>query len=585
MTYRAVLGTRHVARLLAGTLTGRMPSGMVAVALVLWVTGNGGALATASTLAAVYGLTASITQPVKGRLMDRHGQTRVSAPAAVIASGSLFALPAIGPDGATWAVGAAVALAGIANPPLESGLRSLWPSVVTDPGQRRVIQALDTGSQGLMYVAGPLLATWLAAAFGADVALFAAGGFSLFGTAVVLTSTPSRAWRPDRDDDTAGGVGRGGPRPLLGAGLVLLCAGLAGIGVALGGLAVWAAGVAEAHATGWLTGVLPAAFSTGSFLGGLLFARLPRRAASGTQLAVTASLFAAGWLGLLAQPGPHVAIVAAALPGLFLTMVITSGFETVDTLAPASRATEAYAWLILAVGTGQATGTALAGRFAGDLLILSALPAAGAGAAFAVFVLARPVLGPRRRLGRHRRTSTPSSPSHPLTEGETFMPVKTSWTVIHSCGHEVTHNLADRAADRRAGFARWLEARDCSACWKAAREADTAAKEQWLAARRAEEQAAATEWAEQFGMPPLEGPERALAWGERSRFQLVTAAYTALVTEGSWAEEDWAVLEEKVRTIGRAGWWIDQREADANDLPELLTAATSDDVGTENPHR
>ncbi|WP_282695328.1 hypothetical protein [Streptomyces sp. CC208A] len=156
---------------------------------------------------------------------------------------------------------------------------------------------------------------------------------------------------------------------------------------------------------------------------------------------------------------------------------------------------------------------------------------------------------------------------------------------MHSCGHEVTHNLSDRAADRRAGFARWLEARDCSACWKAARDADTVAKEQWLAARRAEEQAAATEWAERFGMPPLEGSERALSWGERSRFALVTAAYTALVTEGNWTEEDWAVLEEKVRTIGHAGWWIDQREADANDLPELLDAATSDDIGTENPYR
>ncbi|MCX4985816.1 hypothetical protein [Streptomyces sp. NBC_00572] len=150
VTYQAVLGTRHVLRLLAGTLTGRMPSGMVAVSLVLWVTGGGGSLTTASTLAAVYGLTASVTQPVKGRLMDRYGQTRVSAPASVIASSSLLALPVIGPGGSTWAIGSAGALASLAAPPLESGLRSLWPSVVTDPGQRKVIQALDTGSQGLM---------------------------------------------------------------------------------------------------------------------------------------------------------------------------------------------------------------------------------------------------------------------------------------------------------------------------------------------------------------------------------------------------------------------------------------------------
>ncbi|MFG3348665.1 hypothetical protein ACGF1Z_26845 [Streptomyces sp. NPDC048018] len=165
------------------------------------------------------------------------------------------------------------------------------------------------------------------------------------------------------------------------------------------------------------------------------------------------------------------------------------------------------------------------------------------------------------------------------------MPVKTVWTVVHSCGHEVTHNLADRAADRRAGFARWLAGRECTECWKAARDADTAAREQWLAARRAEEQAAAAQWAEQFQMPPLEGPERALAWGERSRFQLVTAAYTSLVSEGTWDEADWAVLEEKIRTISRAGWWIDQRDAEGTDLPELLDAATSDDIGTENPYR
>ncbi|MFD5765353.1 MFS transporter [Streptomyces sp. NPDC127049] len=529
MTYRAVLGTRHVLRLLAGTLIGRMPSGMVAVSLILWITGGGESLTTASLLAALYGLTTSLTQPVKGRLMDRHGQTFVSAPAAVIASSSLLSLPVIGPGGSTWAIGAAVALAGLANPPLESGLRSLWPSVVTDPGQRKVIQALDTGSQGLMYVTGPLLATWLATAFGADAALAAAAALGLLGTIAVLTSAPSRAWRPG-PEETVEATRPAKRQKLASGGLALVCTGLAALGVSLGGLGVWAAAVAELHQTNWLTGVLPAAFSTGSFLGGLFFARLGRRATPATQLACTAALFAAGWLGLLVQPGPQAAIVAAALPGLFLTMVITCGFETIDALAPVSRTTEAYSWLILAVGTGQAAGTVLASRLADHLLGLSALPAASAVLAAAVFALSRPVLGPRRRPGRHRRTPTRSRT--PLDEGESFMPVKTIWTVIHSCGHEVAHNLSDRAADRRAGFARWLAGRECSDCWKAARDADTVAKEQWLAARRAEEQAAAAQWAEQFDMPPLEGPERALAWGERSRFQLVTAAYTALVSEG-----------------------------------------------------
>ncbi|KUM99909.1 hypothetical protein AQI95_35930 [Streptomyces yokosukanensis] len=165
------------------------------------------------------------------------------------------------------------------------------------------------------------------------------------------------------------------------------------------------------------------------------------------------------------------------------------------------------------------------------------------------------------------------------------MAVRTQWTVTHACGHEAVHDLSGRPADRRAGFARWLAGRDCSECWKAARDSDTASTQQWLAAKRAEEQQAASEWAARFDMPPLEGPGKALAWGERSRHQLVTAAHTALVVEGTWDEADWAVLEEKARTVTAAGWWIDQRDADGSDLLELLDAASEADHGTENPFR
>jgi hypothetical protein len=163
--------------------------------------------------------------------------------------------------------------------------------------------------------------------------------------------------------------------------------------------------------------------------------------------------------------------------------------------------------------------------------------------------------------------------------------IRTTWAVQHRCGHEIVHDLSDRPADRRAGLARWLAGKDCTDCWKAARDNDTAAKQQWLAAKRAAEQQAAAEWADKFDMPPLEGPERALEWGERTRHQLVTAAYTALVVEGTLGEAGWAELEDKARTITRAGWWIDQRDADGSDLPELLDAATDADLGTENPYR
>uniref|UniRef100_A0AAU2K173 MFS transporter n=1 Tax=Streptomyces sp. NBC_00049 TaxID=2903617 RepID=A0AAU2K173_9ACTN len=418
-TYGAVLGSRHVVRLLGGTLTGRLPNGMVPVGLVLWITGAGGSLAFAGLLAALYGLASGLSQPIKGRLMDRYGQTRVSAPAVLFNSGCLASLPWIGASGHPVAVTSAVGFAGLLTPPLESGLRALWPTALPDLGRRRVVQALDTGSQGLLYIVGPLLASWLATTYGPDMALTATAALTLVGTAVVLTAAPSRTWQPATTGGTVGG-GR-----LASTGLVLLFTALAGTGFALGAMNVWAAGMATTHGMAMLSGMLPAAFSTGSVLGGLIYARRTWPGTTTTQLLATAALFAFGWMPLLAQPGPRAAIALAVIPGLFLTLIITNGFHTVDTLAPASRTTEAYAWLILSVGTGQAAGTALAGALAERPYVLSALPAAGAATSLAILALARRKLGPGRRLGRHRRSRhhQPELPDSPAFKGDPLMAI------------------------------------------------------------------------------------------------------------------------------------------------------------------
>ncbi|MEU8924208.1 hypothetical protein AB0D10_25240 [Kitasatospora sp. NPDC048545] len=162
------------------------------------------------------------------------------------------------------------------------------------------------------------------------------------------------------------------------------------------------------------------------------------------------------------------------------------------------------------------------------------------------------------------------------------MAVKTVWTVEHACGDSVEHDLSARPADQRAGYARWLAGRSCKDCWLAERKEDPASREAWIAERRAEEQQAATDWAQKFSMPPLDGPPKAISWGERCRYQLVTGAYRVLVQEGGLAEDAWQDIEQQVRVTDRASWWIDQRDAAPADLPELLAAA-ADARTTENP--
>ncbi|MET8405241.1 hypothetical protein [Streptomyces sp900116325] len=95
------------------------------------------------------------------------------------------------------------------------------------------------------------------------------------------------------------------------------------------------------------------------------------------------------------------------MPGAFLTSVVACAYVTTDTLTPAGRNSEAYAWLILAIGARQSARTALAGRLTEQPLASAALPAAG---------LVRKGVSGRgsrtsRRCSRRDRTPTPNEAS------------------------------------------------------------------------------------------------------------------------------------------------------------------------------
>ncbi|MFJ4703681.1 MFS transporter [Streptomyces anulatus] len=375
-------------------------AGKAPVAILLWATASGSSIAFGGLLSALYGLAAALAQPVKGRLMDRHGQGPVHLPAALLNSALLVALPIIGPFGGPGLATALVVVGGLTAPPLEAGLRALWPSVLPDPRLRHAALALDTGTQGLLYIVGPLLVAALASAYNPAVALAVTAALGLVGTAAVALSPPSRRWRPERfeDQDVA-------PVRLATPAVALLFVSLTGIGFAIGAMNVWSVSMAEHYEQDMLAGIIPAAFSVGSFVGGLIYGRRTWSGTATRRLVVATAAFLGGWLPLLALPAPYAATAAVAVPGAALTIVVACAYVTTDALVPMGRTTEAYAWLILSIGAGQAAGTALAGRLAEQPLPSAALPAAGAAFALAVLLAARPRLSPtgHPQRGRHRR--------------------------------------------------------------------------------------------------------------------------------------------------------------------------------------
>ncbi|MEU2874226.1 MFS transporter [Streptomyces olivoreticuli] len=371
--------------------------------MLLLVASQGGSLSLGGMLCALYGLASAIGQPVLGRLVDRRGQTLVTSAAVIVTTGCLLLLPLTSAADQPGVAAAVVTLAGLSTPPLEAGLRALWPHVLPDPERQRAALALDTGSQGLIYVVGPPLVAALVTATGPGAAMVATAVLSLTGAAAVLTAQPSRHWAPAPAAKT-GALG-----PLRHGGLRLLFLALTGVGFALGAMNVWAVAMADRFETGLLSGLIPAALSVGSLAGGFLYGRRSWPGTITRQLLTAAAAFAVGWLPLTATPGPIAATALTAVPGLFLTALITSAFLTVDALAPAGTTTEAYAWLIASVGVGEAAGTALAGGLAAHPFAGPALPAAGAAVCLAVLIGARRRITTAgvttRRRGRHRRTT------------------------------------------------------------------------------------------------------------------------------------------------------------------------------------
>ncbi|QPP05183.1 MFS transporter [Streptomyces bathyalis] len=375
-----------MARLLIGTLVGRMPCGMVPLAILLLVQDRQAPLALGGVLCAVYGLAYALSQPLLGRMVDRRGQTRVITTVTTISTTALLALPLTDPARQPLQMTALVLIAGLCTPPLEAGLRTLWPSVLPDPVPRHTALTLDTSTQGLVYILGPPLTATLHAAAGPQLTLTATAALGAIGALLVLTATPSRSWRPaPRRTDPAG--------PLRSPGLRTLFTALAGAGTAIGALNVLAVGAAERHDASWLAGTLPAALPAGTLLGGLLYACRTWPGSTPAHLAAGAAGFAIGWWPLLADPGPTAAVLLVAVPGVFLAPLLTSSFHAVHTLAPPGTTTEASAWLIAAIGIGQAAGTALAGLTTNSgPLAIAALPAAGAAAAFALLRTGRRLL-------------------------------------------------------------------------------------------------------------------------------------------------------------------------------------------------
>jgi MFS family permease len=351
-----VVSAPQVRPLAAASVVGRLPFGMVGVALVIFVHARTGSFGIAGVVTGFYTLAFALAGPLLGRLVDRRGPRTVLAPAAVVSAAGLLATVAIGQGGAaTVPLVVAAIITGASVPPISGVTRRTWPSLIgrTD---LHTAYLFDSVLIEVVFVCGPLLTGLLAAAVSPAAPLLAAAGFGLVGTAGFLCVPAIRAFEPAPPEHhtRAGALASPAIRFLVLTGLP--------IGASFGALDVALPAFGAAHGQSALGGLFAAALSVGSVLGAFVFGAAGDRLGDpGRALLRLGAIQPLLIAPLLLAPSSAVLTALAVLAGSFAAPMITLRSRLAEAAMPAGTGTETFTWLLLAVMVGVSASSALAG--------------------------------------------------------------------------------------------------------------------------------------------------------------------------------------------------------------------------------
>lgn len=381
------MAIREARQPMLGTALDRIPIAGMSLAIILLVRGETGSFAIAGVVQAAFAIATAISLPVQGRLIDRLGQTRILAITVVLNPIALIGLILAARGGAGAVPLAALGAAcGASQAATGSAMRALWSSLIPDQSLRQSAYALDAVSLEVAFIAGPLVTAVLIAAGSPTLAVLANAAFAAVGTLTFLLSRVSRAWH-------GGSAGANWAGPLRSRGILALLAVEVAFGVSLGAMEISITAFATHEGASSMAGVLIAFQAAASLVAGLWYGSRHHDAPPGERYPRICLLLAAGLVPLLFTTSIAEAIPLMVVSGFALAPAGTVLYGLVDELAPAGTATEAFTWMVTAISSGVAAGSALGGA-----LVTGGHPhrglvatVVGAGVAAAFAYLARPV--------------------------------------------------------------------------------------------------------------------------------------------------------------------------------------------------
>lgn len=355
-SYKELLRISGVRSALMINLFGRLPNGMAILALTLHFREVGIPFAGIGVLVAVYGAGMAVGGPVLGRVIDHHGQPLVLSVSGIV-SGLAFVWIAFMPESGFWLLIFATIVAGALTPPLEAGLRSIWPVLVRDTRTRETALSLDAALQEMVFIGGPALvalASWL---YSPMSAVLATALITVVGSVAFALLPAVRRWEPEPRDPRWLG-------PLVEPELRRLLLTLFFVGGSVGVLTIGAVAYAEESTGRDISGILLSVNAGGALFGGLVYGVLRFSSSPPARFRALMALLALGYVPLLSTPELPLMLVLMVVAGVFLAPGLACSFLLVGRLAPKGTSTEAFAWVVSVFLLGSSVGTTIAGLVA-----------------------------------------------------------------------------------------------------------------------------------------------------------------------------------------------------------------------------
>jgi predicted MFS family arabinose efflux permease len=439
----SIASSAGLRRLFATSIIARLPLAMLSIGLLVHAQHLTGSFAAAGVITSVYAIALGVGGPLLGQLVDRRGQTRVLLASATVAAALLVAI-AVQPVGTSLAVLVALAAGiGLSEPPVGACLRTQLPALLSDPSAVRAGYALEASVVELTFIFGPPLALCIGALWSTGAALAAGGIVLLVATAAFAAQPASRSWRPAPAQRRPGGSLR---TPAMRTLVIVLIA----VGVLLGADEVAVVAAAKMLDSTAAAAPLLALWGVGSFVGGLLAARLGGGARTAAGFVLVLGALTAGHLALIPAAGSVVALGGVLLlAGAGIAPTEATIYAMVDDATPAATMTEAFAWLATAMAVGGAAGAASAG-----LLVDRAGPTAGfalAGGAGALAMLTTLLrsrtITPPRHSPESAAADTDWQLDHQASGPRPASDVAQPAFAVRSAAHDITGRLHDLARE------------------------------------------------------------------------------------------------------------------------------------------